>query len=136
MTARTDKERQILGTILLCTSAFAGVMAVVYLIKFIFFNDNFMNTMVAIAFAATMVFGALLGIGLNYTIRVPRGKDDDRSQVIAAMIFILLGVVVCASLQIVEGVHPDYWLIPVVFYVQNGIMFLVATYSLKFYFKK
>ena len=136
MAARTDKERQVLGTILLCTSAFTGVMAVVYLIKFIFFNDNFMNTMVAIAFAATMVFGALLGIGLNYTIRVPRGKDDDRSQVIAAMIFMLLGVAICASLQIVEGIYPDYWLIPVVFYAQNWIMFLVAAYSLKLYLKK
>ena len=136
MAERTSKERRVLCTILLGTSAFAGVMAIVYLIKFIFFNDNFMHTMIAIAFSASMVFGALLGIGLNYTIRVPRGREDDRNQVVAAMIIMLLGVAIGVSLHVVEGIYPDYWLIPIVFYAQNWIMFLVAAYSLKFYFKK
>ncbi len=137
MAERTAKERQVLGTILLGVGAFAGVMAIVYLVKFMFFSIDvsYESYMTASAFAATMLFAALLGVGMNYTIRVPRGKDDDRSQIIAAIVMIFLGTAICASIQIVQGIG-EYLLLPIVFYTQNWIMFLIALYSLKFYRKK
>ena len=123
MTEQTAKERQVLGTILLGVSAFASVMAIVYLVKFMFFSIDveFVSYMCASAFAVTMLFAALLGVGMNYTIRVPRGKDEDRSQIIAAIVMMFLGTVICASIQIVEGIG-EYGLLPVVFYTQNWIM--------------
>ena len=135
MAERSYKERQALGRILLGISAFTGVMSIVYLIRFMFVREEYMGKMVASAFAATMLFGAFLAIGLNYTIRVPRGKDDDRSQVIAGIIMMILGTVICASMHIAMGVGT-YAILPIVFYVQNWLMFLVALYSLKFYRKK
>ena len=137
MAERTAKERQVLGTILLGVGAFASVMAIVYLVKFMFFSAqlSFETYMSACAFAVTMLFGALLGVGMNYTIRVPRGREEDRSQIIAAIVMMFLGTVICASIQIVQGIG-DYMLLSIVFYAQNWIMFLVALYSLKFYVKK
>ncbi len=134
MAEQTKKERKRLGTILLCISAFTGVMSIVFLIKFFFFSgvELYMQHMTAVAVAAMMLYGTFMGIGLNYTIRVPRGKDDDRSQVIAAIILMILGVIICASLHIIIG-EGEYIILPIAFYAQNWLMLLVALYSLKFY---
>ena len=134
MVERTKKERQTLGRILLAISALTGVMSIVYLIRFIF-KDNDQNGFIgACAFAATMLFGTFLAIGLNYTIRVPRGKDDDKSQVIAGMIMAILGTVICVSMQINLGVG-SYWVLPVVYYIQSALIIIICLLSLKFYKK-
>jgi hypothetical protein len=135
MTKRKATEREILGTIFLGISAFTFVMSVVYLVKFVFFSENFMDEMVAIAFAFTMLYGSLLGVGFNYTIRVPRGKDDDFSQIVSGIVMMFLGTIICASMQILIGVGSKYMILPIVFYVQNWLMLLVALYSLKLYKK-
>ena len=135
MAVRKNLERQIIGTAFLGISAFTGVMSIVYLIKFLLFDSVFMGFMAAFAFATTMLFGSLMGIGLNYTVRVPRGREEDRSQVIAAMIMIILGTVICVSMHIILGIGV-YGVLSIAFYIQNGLMFLLALYSLKFYFKK
>ncbi len=135
MAKQTIKERKILGTALLGISAFTGVMSIVYIIRFLFFDNEFMGFMAAFAFAASMLYGAFMGIGLNYTIRVPRGREEDRSQVIAAMIMMVLGTTICVSMHIIQGIG-SYGVLPIVFYVQNGLMFLIALYSLRFYIKK
>ena len=135
MAKQTIKERKILGTTLLGISAFTGVMSIVYIIRFLFFDNEFMGFMAAFAFAASMLYGAFMGIGLNYTIRVPRGREEDRSQVIAAMIMMVLGTTICVSMHIIQGIG-SYGVLPIVFYMQNGLMFLIALYSLRFYVKK
>lgn len=134
---KTRKERQILGTILLGISAFTSTMAIVYVVSIAVFGDLFMDGAIAmLAFAMTMLFGALLGVGMNYTIRVPRGREGDFNQMIMWMTLILLGTVVCAMMHIILGIGVFNLLLPTVFYVQNGLMLLVALYSLKFYRKK
>ena len=110
-------------------------MSIVYIIRFLFFDNEFMGFMAAFAFAASMLYGAFMGIGLNYTIRVPRGREEDRSQVIAAMIMMVLGTTICVSMHIIQGIG-SYGVLPIVFYMQNGLMFLIALYSLRFYVKK
>jgi hypothetical protein len=94
-----------------------------------------MDEMVAAAFAFTMLYGSLLGVGFNYTIRVPRGKDDDFSQIVSGIVMMFLGTIICASMQILIGVSSKYMILPIVFYVQNWLMLLVALYSLKLYKK-
>ena len=136
MAERTYKERRLLGRILLGISAFAGVMAIVYVIKLLFFVSNVTpGFTTAMVFAVVMIFGALMAIGMNYTIRVPRGKDDDRSQILAAVLMMFLGVIICVTTQILLGIG-EFVILPIVFYCQNWLMFLVAMYSLKFYTKK
>lgn len=133
MAERTSKERKVLGTILLAISAFTGVMSLVYLIKFLAFGIPMNGSaLTAIGLSVEMLYGAFLGVGMNYTIRVPRGKDDDRSQMIAWAIFIVLGTVIAASMHMILGVG-EYILIPIVLYAQNWLMLLIALYSLKFY---
>ncbi len=137
MALKTQKERRILSTILLGISAFTFVMGVVYAISIAVFGNLFMNGAITmVAFAITMQFGAFLGIGMNYTIRVPRGREGDFNQMIMWLILILLGAAICASMHIVQGNTGLILLLPIVFYVQNGLMFLIGLYSLKFYRKK
>ena len=136
MAERTNKERKVLGTILLAISAFTGVMSIVYLIRFLIVGFYFESeALVAVGITVSMLYGAFLGIGMNYTIRVPRGKEDDRNQMIAWLIMIILGTAIAVSLHLIIGIG-QYILIPIVFYVQNWLMLLVGLYSLKFYLKK
>lgn len=128
----TKKERQTLGRVLLAYSAFTGVLSIVYLIRFIFMDNEENGFVAACAFAATMLFGTFLSIGLNYTIRVPRGKDDDKSQVIAGAIMAILGTAICVSMQINMGVG-SYWFLPVAYYVQSALIIIICLLSLKFY---
>ncbi len=79
-----------------------------------------------------MLFGTFLSIGLNYTIRVPRGKDDDKSQVIAGAIMAILGTVICVSMQINIGVGC-YWFLPVAYYIQSALIIVICLLSLRFY---
>lgn len=132
MADAAKKERQTLGRILLAYSAFTGVLSIVYLIRFIFMDNEENGFIAACAFAATMLFGTFLSIGLNYTIRVPRGKDDDKSQVIAGAIMAILGTVICASMQINMGVG-GYWFLPVAYYIQSALIIIICILSLKFY---
>ena len=132
MTKEVNKLRTTLGRVLLGISAFTGVMSIVYMVKFIWFNDDFMGSMAATAFAATMLFGSLMAIGMNYTIRVPRGKNDDASQIVAAMVMMVLGTIICASMQINIGIG-EYIILPIVFYVQNFLMFVIAGIALGIY---
>ncbi len=134
MAERTQKERRNLGAILLGCSALTGVMSVVYLIRFIFMNNDTNGFIPAVAFAVTMLYGAFLGIGLNYTIRVPRGKDDDKSQIIAGMIVALLGTAICVSIQTLMGIGA-YSILPFIYYLQTAIILIVCLLSLKFYRK-
>ena len=137
MALKTQKERRILSTILLGISAFTFVMGIVYAISIAVFGNLFTNGAITmVAFAITMQFGAFLGIGMNYTIRVPRGREGDFNQMIMWLILILLGTAICASMHIVQGNTGLILLLPIVFYVQNGLMFLIGLYSLKFYRKK
>ncbi|MCQ2568698.1 MAG: hypothetical protein MJ155_00170 [Candidatus Saccharibacteria bacterium] len=126
------KERQTLGRVLLAYSALTGVLSIVYLIRFIFMDNEENGFIAACAFAATMLFGTFLSIGLNYTIRVPRGKDDDKSQVIAGAIIAILGTVICVSMQINMGVG-SYWFLPVAYYIQSALIVIICLLSLKFY---
>lgn len=128
----TKKERQTLGRVLLAYSALTGVLSIVYLIRFIFMDNEENGFIAACAFAATMLFGTFLSIGLNYTIRVPRGKDDDKSQVIAGAIMAILGTVICVSMQINMGIGP-YWFLPIAYYIQSALIIVVCLLSLKFY---
>jgi len=135
MTKETDKQRTILGRILLGISAFTSVMSIVYIIKFMFFGNSFVGFMTAFAFAFTMLYGAFLGVGMNYTIRVPRGKDDDFSQIVAGIIMIILGTVICASMQINFGIG-EYIILPIVFYIQNFLMLVIAGIAAAKFYKK
>lgn len=128
----TKKERQTLGRVLLAYSALTGVLSIVYLIRFIFMDNEENGFIAACAFAATTLFGTFLSIGLNYTIRVPRGKDDDKSQVIAGAIMAILGTVICVSMQINMGVG-SYWFLPVAYYIQSALIIIICLLSLKFY---
>lgn len=128
----TKKERRTLGRVLLAYSAFTGVLSIVYLIRFIFMDNEENGFVAACAFAATMLFGTFLSIGLNYTIRVPRGKDDDKSQVIAGAIMAILGTAICVSMQINMGVG-SYWFLPVAYYIQSALIIIICLLSLKFY---
>ena len=127
-------ERQVLGTILLGLSAFTGVMSIVFIIRFIFFDD-FMSVMMAKAIAWTMLYGTFVGLGMNYTIQVPRGKESDGNQMILWLVLIVLGTVICATMQQVISIG-GYIVLPIVFYAQNWIMFLVGLYSMKYYRKE
>ncbi len=132
MADATNKERRTLGRVLLGYSAFTGVLSIVYLIRFVFMDNEEKGFIAACAFAVTMLFGTFLAIGLNYTIRVPRGKDDDKSQVVAAAVMAILGTVICFSMQTNLGVGA-YWFLPVAYYIQSALIIVVCLLSLKFY---
>lgn len=132
MTDRTKKQRQNLGNTLLAYSALTGVMSIVFLIRFMFMDNDYDGFLTACAFAATMLFGTFLAIGLNYTIRVPRGKDDDRSQIIAGAILAILGTAICVSMHIIMGIG-GYWVLPIFYYIQSALIVAVCLLSLKFY---
>ncbi len=104
------------------------------MIRFIFMDNDQNGFLAAVAFAVTMLYGALMGVVLNYTIRVPRGKDDDKSQVVAGMILALLGTIICISMQMIMGIGV-YWILPVVYYAQTAILLVVSLLSMKLYKK-
>lgn len=132
MTERTQAERKRLGRILLGSSAVTSVLAIVYLIRFIFFDNDTNGFIAAVAFAVTMLYGALMGVGMNYTIRVQRGKDEDRSQIFAGMVMALLGTAICVSMQILLGIG-NYQILALVYYAQTAIILIVGVLALKFY---
>lgn len=132
MTERTQAERKRLGRVLLGSSAVTSVLAIVYLIRFIFFDNDANGFIAAVAFAVTMLYGALMGVGMNYTIRVQRGKDEDRSQILAGMVMALLGTAICVSMQILLGIG-DYQILALVYYAQTAIILVVGVLTLKFY---
>lgn len=134
MAERTQRERRYLGRVSLACSTITGIVSVVYLIRFIFLDNDQNGFLAAVAFAVTMLYGALLGVGLNYTIRVPRGKDDDKSQVIAGMIMALLGTMICVSMQMILGIGV-YWVLPIIYYAQTAVILVVSLLSMKFYKK-
>ena len=136
MTERDSKERIILGTIFLGIAAFTFVMSITYIIKFIFFSERFVDEMGAAAIATTMLYGSFLCVGLNYTIRVPRGRENDFNQLVAGIVMMFLGTIIAIAMQVVVGVHEKYILVPIVFYAQNWLMLMTALYSLKLYKKK
>ncbi len=132
MIERTQVERKRLGRVLLGSSAITSVLAIVYLIRFIFFDNDANGFIAAVAFAVTMLYGALMGVGMNYTIRVQRGKDEDKSQIIAGMIMALLGTVICVSMQILLGIG-DYQILALAYYAQTAVILIVGVLALKFY---
>lgn len=133
MVDRTKKERTLLGRILLGLSAFTGVYSIAFIIRFLFLNNDQEDGFIpAVAAAAVILFTTLIAVGLNYTLRVPRGKDDDKSQVIAGMIFTILGVVMCASMHMILGIY-SYWYLPLVCYIQAAVIEVVCLISLRFY---
>jgi hypothetical protein len=72
---------------------------------------------------------------MNYTIQVPRGKEGDGNQMILWLVLIVLGTVICATMQQVISIG-GYIVLPIVFYAQNWIMFLIGLYSMKYYRKE
>ena len=134
MAEKTQNERRNLGRVLLTCSAITGVLAVFFLIRLIFLRNDPDELVVPTAFSATMLYGAFLGIGLNYTIRVPRGKEDDKNQVIAGMVMALLGTAICVSMHIVYG-GGAHKILPIAYYAQSAVILIVCVLSLKFYKK-
>lgn len=123
--------RKILGRILLFSAAFFGVMAIVFLIRNIFFEGATQDGIyTSCGFFATMLYGALLSLSLRYTLNAKRGRENDRNQLLAGAIFVILGTVICASMHIIFGIG-QYWLAAVAYYIQSILIFSVCVVALR-----
>ena len=124
------KSRKLLGRILLFSAAFFGVMAIVMLVRHIFLGEQQEGVYTSCGFSATMLYGALLSISLNYTLRTPRGREDDKNQLIAGAILVALGTAICASMHIIYGIG-QYGLAAVAYYIQSILIFSVCMIALR-----
>lgn len=122
--------RKILGRILLFSAAFFGVMAIIIIARHLFMGEERAGAYTSCGFAVTMLYGALLSLGLSYTLRVKRGREDDKNQIIAGMIMVILGTVICASTQIIYGIG-QYLLSAIAYYIQSVLIFSVCVAALR-----
>ncbi len=121
-------RRRTFGRILLGCSVVTGVMAIVLLVKMVGFDIK--DDVMIGAFAATMLFGALLSGMLSYTLFVPRGKEDDKNRLVTGIVFPILGMIICASMQIVYGTDGQV-IIPLVYYMQSVLIVSVSIVAIK-----
>ncbi len=122
--------RKILGRILLFSAAFFGVMAIVLLVRHIFFGEQQDGLYTSCGFLVTMLYGALLSVGLCYSLNAKRGREDDRNQLAAGIVLVVLGTIICASMHMIFGVG-QYLLSAIAYYIQSILIFSVCIIALR-----
>ena len=122
--------RKILGRILLFSAAFFGAIAIILLVRHIFMGEHGDGVYTSCGFLVTMLYGVLLSINLCYSLYAKRGQEDEKNQLTAGIVLVILGTAICTSMLIVLGVG-QYLLSAIAYYIQSVLILGVCVIALR-----
>ena len=110
-------------TILASLGMITAVMAVYYFMHMVIVGDFINGFTAGTSYAVCMLCGALISFLIAYTVKTNRNNTDDRNQITAMIIIVLLGAVICATIS-VWGIGEH---LPIVigYYLQTAILLAI-----------
>jgi len=109
-----------LRKILIALSLVSAGMAIYYFISLIIAGDFIHGFVAATSYAVCMLCGAIIGLMAEYTVRTNRDNTDDKNQLNAGIIFVLLGAIIATTVSMlgIAGHAP----IMIAYYLQTVLL--------------
>ena len=98
-------------------------MAIYYFISLIIAGDFIHGFVAATSYAVCMLCGAIIGLMAEYTVRTNRNNTDDKNQLNAGIIFVVLGALIATTVSTlgIEGHAP----IMIAYYLQTVMLLVI-----------
>ena len=112
-----------LRKILVALSLVSAGMAIYYFISLIIAGDFIHGFVAATSYAVCMLCGAIIGLMAEYTVRMKRNNTDDKNQLNAGIIFVVLGALIATTVSTlgIEGHAP----IMIAYYLQTVMLLAI-----------
>ena len=112
-----------LRKILVALSLVSAGMAIYYFISLIIAGDFIHGFVAATSYAVCMLCGAIIGLMAEYTVRTNRNNTDDKNQLNAGIIFVVLGALIATTVSTlgIEGHAP----IMIAYYLQTVMLLVI-----------
>ena len=120
-----------LRKILVALSLVSAGMAIYYFISLIIAGDFIHGFVAATSYAVCMLCGAIIGLMAEYTVRTNRNNTDDKNQLNAGIIFVVLGALIATTVSTlgIEGHAP----IMIAYYLQTVMLLaILITFRLSY----
>ena len=120
-----------LRKILVALSLVSAGMAIYYFISLIIAGDFIHGFVAATSYAVCMLCGAIIGLMAEYTVRMKRDNTDDKNQLNAGIIFVVLGALIATTVSTlgIEGHAP----IMIAYYLQTVMLLaILITFRLSY----
>lgn len=120
-----------LRKILVALSLVSAGMAIYYFISLIIAGDFIHGFVAATSYAVCMLCGAIIGLMAEYTVRMKRNNTDDKNQLNAGIIFVVLGALIATTVSTlgIEGHAP----IMIAYYLQTVMLLaILITFRLSY----
>ena len=112
-----------LRKILVVLSLASAGFAIYYFISMMIASDILHGFVAATSYAACTLCGAIIGLMAEYTVRTNRDNTDDKNQLNAGILFVLLGAVIATTVSMLGiGGHVP---IMIAYYVQTVILLAI-----------
>lgn len=120
---KIDVMNDALRKILIALSLASAGMAIYYFISMVIAGDIIHGFVAATSYAVCMLCGAIIGLMAEYTVRVNRDNTDDKNQLNAGMVLVILGAVIATTVSMLGiGGHAP---IMIAYYLQTVILFAI-----------
>ena len=112
-----------LRKILVALSLVSAGMAIYYFISLIIAGDFIHGFVAATSYTVCMLCGAIIGLMAEYTVRTNRNNTDDKNQLNAGIIFVVLGALIATTVSTlgIEGHAP----IMIAYYLQTVMLLAI-----------
>ena len=92
--------KKALLTILASLGIVTTIMAIYYFVQMVIVGDLVHGFTAGVSYAVCMLCGALISFLVAYTVKVNRNNVDDKNQITAMIILVLLGVAISTTVSV------------------------------------